>query len=49
LWTERPSRCRSGTGFDDIDDSEPIEFLGVEPSEEEIKRFLIDRALDIGM
>ena len=33
----------------DIDYSEPVEFLTPAPSEQEIKRFLIDRAIDIGI
>jgi hypothetical protein len=33
--------------FDDINYVEPIEFLVETPSEEEIKQFLIDKALDI--
>ncbi len=33
----------------DIDYSEPVEFIVPAPSEEEIKRFLIDRAIDIGI
>ena len=33
----------------DIDYSEPVEFLGQAPSETEIKQFLIDRAIDIGL
>jgi hypothetical protein len=33
----------------DIDYSEPVEFLVPAPSEEEIKQFLIDKAIDIGV
>ncbi|HBE43743.1 MAG TPA: hypothetical protein DDW27_21635 [Bacteroidales bacterium] len=33
----------------DIDYSESVEFLTPAPSEQEIKRFLIDRAIDIGI
>jgi hypothetical protein len=33
--------------FDDINYSEPIEFTVSEPSEEEIKQFLIDKAIEI--
>ena len=33
--------------FDDINYSEPIEFLVPAPSEEEIKQFLIDKAIEI--
>ena len=35
--------------FVDIDFSESLEFLVQEPSESEIKQFLIDKALDIGV
>jgi hypothetical protein len=32
--------------FDDIIDSEPVEYLVSAPSEEEIRQFLIDKAID---
>ena len=35
--------------FNDIIHSEPVEFLVPAPSEEEIKQFLIDKAIDIGI
>lgn len=35
--------------FNDIIYSEPVEFLVPSPSEEEIKQFLIDKAVDIGI
>jgi hypothetical protein len=35
--------------FQDIDYSEPVEFLSQAPSGEEIKQFLIDKAIDIGL
>ncbi len=35
--------------FQDIDYSEPVEFLSQAPSDEEIKQFLIDKAIDIGL
>jgi len=35
--------------FDDINYSEPIEFLVPVPSEEQIKQFLIDKAIDINI
>lgn len=33
----------------DIDYSEPVEFLTSAPTEEEIKQFLVDKALDISL
>jgi hypothetical protein len=33
----------------DIDYSEPVEFLISVPPEEEIKQFLVDKALDISL
>ena len=35
--------------FNDIDFSEPLEFIVPEPSESEIKQFLIEKALDISV
>jgi hypothetical protein len=35
--------------FDDIDDSEAVAFLGSDLPEDDIKRFLLDKALDIGI
>lgn len=35
--------------FNDIIYSEPVEFLVPAPSEEEIKQFLIDKAIDINL
>ena len=35
--------------FKDIDYSEPVEFLIPAPTEEEIKQFLVDKALDISL
>ncbi len=46
LFSEKLFRAQLSY-FDDIDVSEPVEFLVQQPSEKEIKEFLIEKAVDV--
>lgn len=46
LFSEKLFRAQLSY-FDDIDHSEPIEYLGSAVSEDEIRKFLIDKATDV--
>ena len=46
LFSEKLFRAQLSY-FDDIDDSEPIEFLVQQPNDIDIKEFLIEKAIDI--